>query len=61
MIKEDVHERYEELSDKVVDLRELIYEIDPEYFDAWLGEFVHSPEICLDRIILWLRERTEGR
>lgn len=48
----DERQRYLDISDKIVILRDEINRLDPEYFDKWLAEFVHSPEVALDRIIL---------
>ena len=50
-------ERYEILSDLIVELRDQITRLDPEYADEWLGELVHSPEICVERIILWMKSK----
>lgn len=49
-------QKYENLSDLVAELRDEIYVVDPDYFNGWVGEFIHSPEVCLERVILWLND-----
>lgn len=48
-------ERYENLSDLIVELRDQMSRLDPEYANDWVGELIHSPEICVERIVLWMK------
>lgn len=52
----ELKETNKKLEDAILNLRGLIYEKNPQYFDEWVGEFVHSPLICLERIYQFLEE-----
>ena len=46
-----------ELSDKVAELREALYEYDRAFFESRLGEIVFSPESCIDVILEWIKQK----
>lgn len=52
---EELKEENEELISLVVKIRDTIEKNNPEYFNDWVGEFVHSPVVCLERVYLLLK------
>lgn len=56
MVESEEQKEVKELIDKILNLRGLIYEKNPQYFDEWIGEFLHSPLICLERMYQFLEE-----
>ena len=56
---EMVKKENEELISWVLKIRDTIEKNHPEYFDDWVGEFVHSPAVCLERVYLFLKEEVD--
>lgn len=60
-VEETYKERYFILSNRTAELREQFILANPQYGDEHLGELVHSPEACADRIKEFYKEKTDGK
>lgn len=55
----EVKSENDKLDSLILKIRDTIEKNHPEYFDDWVGEFVHSPAVCLERVYLFLKGETK--